>query len=293
MDEDVVADITGRFILSNGGENAGKPLEGRIIMTEKRVVLATGQTKETVPLSKVIDVNVGTVPQHVKRFFGDTATIGYRTDDGTQSAVIESSDEKVEKFVAILFRCLLNGRKVAVKHPARVGGRIKDTSVVVGKLRVKNRQVEVKTKSSGFTIDVATVMNIDRTNRIGDSDDRVTLVVKHTDRESGLTQTTQIAPAKSRYVNLLARYFRLEYDEVREEVADIELTNPEKRVLVGVHATGGDIDFTNMLDGDPAYVTNVLNSVRNKQLVVENGEGLSLTPQGRIVVSQRIEDVNV
>ncbi len=292
MDEDVVADITGRFILSNGGENAGKPVEGRIIMTEKRIVLATGKRKETVPLSKVIDVNVGTVPQHVKRFFGDTATIGYRTDDGTQSAVIESSDEKVETFVAILFRTLLNGQKVAVKHPARVGGRLKDSSVVLGSLHIKNRQVEVRTKNSSFSIDVATVMNIDRTNRIGDSDDRVTLVVKHTDQESGMTQTSQIAPAKSQFVNLLARYFRLEYDEVREEVEQIELTNPEKRVLVGVHATGGDIDFTNMLDGDPAYVTNVLNSVRNKQLIVENGEGLSLTPQGRIVVSQRIEDVN-
>lgn len=147
MDEDVVADITGRFILSNGGENAGKPVEGRIIMTEKRIVLATGKRKETVPLSKVIDVNVGTVPQHVKRFFGDTATIGYRTDDGTQSAVIESSDEKVETFVAILFRTLLNGQKVAVKHPARVGGRLKDSSVVLGSLHIKNRQVEVRTKN--------------------------------------------------------------------------------------------------------------------------------------------------
>ncbi|OVE84990.1 CheF family chemotaxis protein [Natronolimnobius baerhuensis] len=291
MTEDVVADFTGRFFFTRGSDGDGTPLTGRVIATKKRLVLVAEDAKETVPLSRVIDINVGTVPTHVKQFFDDTLTIGYKTDEGTQSAVIESRGETVDGFVAILFRCLLNGQKVAVKHPARVGGRVKDSPVVPGKIRLDDHRIEVRSKGGTFGFDVETVMQIDRTNKIG-SNDRVTLVVKHADPDTGKTTTSLIAPAKSQYVNLLARFLRLEYDALREETEDIELSNPEKRVLVGVHATGGDIDFTNMLDGDPAYVTNVLNSVKNKGLIVENGSGISLTATGRIIVSQRIEDVN-
>ncbi|MFC6719359.1 CheF family chemotaxis protein [Natrialbaceae archaeon GCM10025810] len=292
MPEDVVADITGRFFLSGDDEDGGSgtPTTGRIIMTKRRLVLATGDGKVTIPLSSVIDVNVSSAPQHVKRFFDDTVTIGYETDGRVRSAVIESAGETVETFVAILFRCLLNGRSVAVKHPARVGGRVRDTPVVEGRLRIKARRIELVTDGETVGIDVEAVMNIDRGNNLGGSS-RTTLVVKHVD-DAGLSTTTLIAPEESRYVNLLARYLRIEYDEVREEVEEIELTNPEKRVLVSVHATGGDIDFTNMLDGDPAYVTNVLNAVRNKDLIVDTPDGVALTPQGRIIVSQRIEDVN-
>lgn len=292
MTEDIVADFTGRFFHNAGNNGSETPVSGRIILTKRRLVLATTDDKTTVPLSKVVDVNVGSVPAHVKRFFDDTVTIGYQGPTGIESVVIEADGETLEKFVAILFRCLLNGRTVAVKHPARVGGRVKDTPVRRGKLRIKRRSIEIETNGDPISIDIESVMNIDRTHILGEDAERVTLVVKSID-ESGLTNTSLIAPAKSRYVNLLARFLRLEFDELREEVEEIELSDPEKRVLVSVHATGGDIDFTNLLDGDPAYVTNVLNSVKNKDLILENGDGISLTPKGRIVVSQRLEDVNV
>ncbi|WP_049925890.1 CheF family chemotaxis protein [Halopiger goleimassiliensis] len=291
MTEDIVADFTARFVLNEGADGAGTPVNGRIITTKRRLVLATGDDKTTIPLSNVIDINVGSVPSHVKQFFDDTVTIGFEGPTGVRSVVIESEGDTLETFVAILFRVLLNGRTVAVKHPARVGGRVKDSPVTKGKLRIKKRSIEVATNGERLRFAVESVMNINRANKLGERDDRVTLVVKWVD-DDGLTKTSLIAPAKSQYVNLLARFLRLEFDELREEIEEIELTNPEKRVLVSVHATGGEIDFTNLLDGDPAYVTNVLNSVKNKDLILENGDGITLTPKGRIIVSQRIEDVN-
>ncbi len=290
MTEDIVADFTGRFFINAGDDST--PTSGRIIMTKRRLVLATTDDKTTIALSRVIDVNVGSVPNHVKNFFDDSATIGYEGADGSiQSVVIESEGETLETFVAILFRCLLNGRTVAVKHPARVGGRVKDTPVTTGKLRIKKRSIEIKTNREVISLGIETIMNITRSNKLGDRAERVTLVVKSID-DDGLSMTSLISPSKGQYVNLLARFLRLEFDEIREEIEEIDLSDPEKRVLVSVHATHGDIDFTNMLDGNPAYVTNVLNSVKNKDLIVENGDRLSLTPKGRVIVSQRIEDVN-
>ena len=157
MTEDIVADFTGRFFLSDGDSGDETPTSGRIIMTKRRLVLASEDGKTTIPLSNVIDVNVGTVPNHVKRFFDDTVTIGYEGPTGVQSVVIEGGGDTLETFVAILFRCLLNGRAVAVKHPARVGGRVRDTPVVQGKLRIKKRSIEVRTKSEPLQIAVGVV----------------------------------------------------------------------------------------------------------------------------------------
>ena len=291
MDEDVVADFTGRFVANP--RDGGVPTTGRIILTDRRLVAATTDDRLTIALSTVLDVNVGAVPQHVADFFDDTVTVGYRADGAVNSIVIERDAETISTFVALLFRCLLKGLSVAVKHPARVGGRRLDALLERGTVRLPSRAIEITGTSSPCRIDVANVMNIDRKATLRDGADQTTLSVTHVDPASGQTTTTELSPATKREVNLLGRYLRLEFDDIARDVADLELTDPERRVLVALHATGGDIDFGNLLDGDPTYVTNVLNAVSRKELIVEGVEGISLTAKGRIVVSQQLEQVNV
>ncbi|AFZ73134.1 CheF family chemotaxis protein [Natronobacterium gregoryi] len=286
MSEDIVADITCRFFLSKK-RGDGKPVKGRIILTERRMVLASAAEKKTIPLSRVVDVNVGSVPYQVKSFFDDTVTVAYKGSERTQTAIIESEDENVEKLTSILFRLLLNDRKVAIQHPTRIDGRRRDAPVVLGELSVVSQQIVVQTQNRSVCIDVANITQLDQANRIGD-DDRTTLVVTHINDETGQAITSLIAPARSQHVNLLARYIHLGLDELREEIENIQLSKPEKRLLVNLHSTGGELDFRNVLDGDPAYVTNVLHSVRRKNLIVETGNDISLTARGRIVVSEQI-----
>ncbi len=287
MSEDVVADFTSRFCIPSSDDI--EPVNGRVIMTKRRLVVASAEDKTTVPLSNVVDVNVGSVPNHVKQFFDKTVTLGYKTPNGVKSVVIEHDSNTLDTFVAILFRCILNGQQLAIKHPARVGGRVKDSPVVTGTLAIKKRSIEVKTGSKAISIDIESVMNMGRSEQLKG---RPTLVVKWID-DSGMTNTSLLAPAKKQFVNILARFLRLEFDELRKEVAEVELSDPEKRILVAIHATGGQIDLASVLDGDPAYATNVLNSVKNKDLAIDNANGVSLTPKGRIVVSQRLEDINI
>lgn len=290
MSEDIVADITCRFFLSQT-RGDGKPVKGRIILTRRRVVLVSADDKKTIPLSRVVDINVGSVPYQVKDFFDETVTIAYKGPERTQSAIIESKGETVEKLVSILFRCLLNGKKVAIQHPPRAGGRVKDAPIVLGELSLKNQQIRVQTEKRTIRIDVANILQFDQTNRIGD-DDRTTLVVKHIDDKTGETTTSLIAPARSQHVNLLARYLHLGLDELREEIENLQLSKPEKRLLANLHTSSGNISIANLLDGDAAYVTNVLNSVRRKNLIVESGNDISLTARGRLIVSEQIGGAN-
>jgi len=240
----------------------------------------------------VVDVIVGNVPPDLRDLFDATITIGYRTDGGTvETLLIESGEETISKFRTVLFKCLLNGTKARIKHPARVGGRVTDEPVRNAKLSITPERVGFKTSGENFAIDITDVIGFERVDRGIGGGDGPTLLVRHA--ANGQATVSLVSPLSKRRLNLLGRFLRVEYGKLLKEVADIDLSEPEKQLLVAVYATGGDIDFASVLDGDAARATNVLNSLREKGLIEESPSGVSLTSQGQVVVNQRIEDVNI
>ena len=290
-DESAVADFTGRFARNPKSGISDEPESARVVMSKRRLVVA-GEERITVPLSDVVDVIVGNVPPDVRDLFDATITIGHRTDDGTvETLLIEGGEETISKFQAVLFKCLLNGTKARVKHPARVGGRVTDEPVRNAKLSITPERVGITTADGKFAIDITDVIAFERIDRGIGGGEGPTLLVRHA--TGGQATVSLVSPLSNRRLNLLGRFLRVEYGKLLREVADIDLGEPEKQPLVAVYATGGDIDFTGVLDGDAARATNVLNSLREKGLIEEGASGVSLTPQGQVVVNQRIEDVNI
>jgi helix-turn-helix protein len=290
MSGQTVADFVGRYAVNPKTGIHDEPATGRILMNKRQLVVASDDDQLTIPLSKVADVVVGNVPPDMRDLFDDTVTVGYQNDESVETVLIEASDDTIDRFVTVLFKCLLNGTEGIVKHPARIGGRVMDTSFVPTKLAVTSGSVRFKTPSERFEITPSSVVDFDWVERSPDGTARPTLVVKHTDGAE--IQTSLLAPESHREVNLLSRYLRIEYGQLLSEVSDVSLSEAEKRVLVGIHTTGGDIDFGTILNGNAARATNVLNSLRKKELVKEDDIGVELTSSGRIVVNQRIEDVN-
>lgn len=290
-EETAVADFVGRFVRNPSSGIGEEPETARVVMSRKRLVVA-GDDRLTVPLSTVVDVIVGNVPQDLRDLFDSTVTVGYKTDDGSvETVLIEASRETMEKFRTVLFKCLLNGSQAKLKHPARVGGRVTDSPVRTAKLSITPDRVGFKTRGGTVVIDITDVIDFERTERAPDGTDRPTLLIRHSD--DGQVTMSLISLSSSRLLNVLGRYLRIEYGQLLSEVADIELTEPETQLLVAVYATGGDLDFSTVLDGDAARATNVVNALRDKELLEETPSGLSLTAHGQVVVNQRIEDVNI
>lgn len=288
MSESVIADFVGSF---NSEATAGsEPIKGRILLSEKRLVLAADGGKVTIPLSSIFDVSVGQVPEDMGDFFNSTVTVAFDRNDQKMVAAIEGDDDKIEKFTTVLFKAILNGTDVTVKHPARMGGRVTGNDFVPSKLFLKPRTVRFKRKGDTVDISLTSVSDFDQLTREIRGSERPVLAVKH--MADGQSMTTFAATATSRTMNILRRYLRLEYSELKAELDDVELTDEQVETLVAIYSTGEGVGLASVLDMEGSQVTMVLNDLEDEELVVNTDTGPKLTPKGHVVVSQHLEDVN-
>lgn len=288
--ESVVADFVGRFALSDGG---GEPVRGRVVLSERRLVLAPGDGSDrvTVPLDDVFDVSVGEVPAELRAFFSDSVTVAFQRGRRRRTAVVEADGDVIRKFSTALFRAVVDGATVMVEHPARVGGRVRDTTPRRARIRLGRGGLRVLTETDArFTVELEAVSQFRRVQRSIRGSEYPAIQVKHMRGENAVV--TYVALNSQRKLNVLGRYLRLEYDEVMADLQEVELSDDAVQALITLYSAGGETDLTEALALDPRRATMVLNSLAEAGLVVDGSSGTKLTPKGRVVVDSRLESVN-
>ena len=290
MSESIIADFVGSFNTEKSA--SGEPTKGRVLLSKKRLVLATDQGKQQIPLSSIFDIAVGQVPDDLGDFFSATVTIAFENGDHQSVAAVEAEDDTIEKFTTVLFKALLNGTDTTVKHPARVGGRVTGEEFEPAKLFVEDGTVEFKRQDDSFTIRLETVTGFERLEREIAGSNRPVLAVKH--RAGNRAILSLAALPSSQKMNIFGRYLRLEYSDVMAELKDMELGDGETEILVALYSTGDleGMPLANIVDREASEVTMLLNQLRKKDLIVDTDEGTKLTPMGRIVVNNHLEDIN-
>lgn len=283
MSEKVIADFVARFSLDTF--DSPEPVKGRIVLSKQRLVLATTDDKMTVPLSNIFDINVGQVPDDLEAFFQDTIMIVFRKNDARRVAVVEADSEEVSRFKTVLFKAQLSGTQVRVRHPSRIGGRVTDASFRPAKLKIEPGQVRF-VGDDPVTVELANVTYFQKEEQEVGS----VLVVRHA--EEGQHVTSEFAIDSDRKLNLLGRYLRLEYSEIAQQVEGVNVSEDEMEALVAIYSGGTSGNLAGMLGVDSSQVTMLLNDLAEKGLVDEGGKGISLTAQGLLLVSDRIETVN-
>jgi helix-turn-helix protein len=268
------------------------PVKGRVLLSQKRLVLAADahDDKLTIPLSDIFDVAVGHVPPDLGEFFNSTVTLAFKHGSSRRVAAVESDDDKIGKFATVLYRVLLNGTEVSVKHPARVGGRVTDESFAAANLVMKPEGVQFQRPDATFTIDLSAVTDFEQITREISGSERAAIAVQHQD--GGQAQTTLIAVPSSRKLNLMGRYIRKEYRELQEELSDISLSKDEKRTIVAIYSAPQGIALADMLDKEASEITMLLQDLTEADLVVDEPEGPTLTSKGQMLASRYLEDVN-
>ncbi|AHG03747.1 hypothetical protein HALDL1_09140 [Halobacterium sp. DL1] len=286
MSESAIADFVTSFIPDTATH--AEPVRGRVVMSKRRIVLATEDASVTIPLAGVFDVQHDTAPRDLAEFFEDTVTVAYERGGEKHVAVIEGAGDTVDKFVTLVFKGLLNGSAVYAKHPARRGGRVTERSFESGELFLSPGTVGLR-GNVGASIDLSTVTHFERVERNVNGSSRQLLSVRHMGGTG--TVTTELALDSGRKMNLLGRFIRLRYTHLKQELKDISLTTDEVEALVAIYSSGPEASLAAVLGIDASRVTMLLNSLVDEGLV-EDSDGVTLTKLGRAAVSEHIEDVN-
>lgn len=286
MSESAIADFVTSFVPDTATH--AEPVRGRVVMSKRRIVLASDDGKVTIPLGGVFDVQYESAPGDLEEFFDDTVTIGYERDGEKRVSVIEGAADTVDKFATLVFKGLLNGTGVYSKHPARRAGRITDASFESGDLFLQPGAVRLKGPDA--TIDISTVTHFERVDREVDGTSRQLLSVRH--MANGSPVTTELLLDSSRKMNLLGRFIRLKYTHLKGDLKDVELSKEEVEALVAIYSSGPDVNLATILGVDASRVTMFLNTLIDEGLV-EDEDGVELTSLGRAAVSEHIEDVNM
>jgi len=286
MSESAIADFVTSFIPDTATH--AEPVRGRVVMSKRRIVLATEDASVTIPLAGVFDVQHDTAPRDLAEFFEDTVTVAYERGGEKHVAVIEGAGDTVDKFVTLVFKGLLNGSAVYAKHPARRGGRVTERSFESGELFLSPGTVGLR-GNVGASIDLSTVTHFERVERNVNGSSRQLLSVRHMGGTG--TVTTELALDSGRKMNLLGRFIRLRYTHLKQELKDISLTTDEVEALVAIYSSGPEASLAAVLGIDASRVTMLLNSLVDEGLV-EDSDGVTLTKFGRAAVTEHIEDVN-
>ena len=291
MSESVIADFVAQF--DSSVSTRPEPASGRVLLSEKRLVLAVDEDDRlTIPLTKVVDVAVGHVPDELEGFFESTVTVAFELKGRRHKATIEAEDQTIEKFSTVLFKAILNGTETTVKHPARIGGRVTTAEFVPAKLYLEPMMVRFNGRET-VEIDLSALTQFTRSRReIGGTSQPV---LEFTHVPEGEAMVTMVAMNSERKMSILGRFLRLEYTDLMNELTDIGISADEKEVLTAVYSGGGQegVSLSQIVDTDPSQVTMLLNQLDEKELIVDSADGTKLTPKGQIVVNKHLEDVNV
>jgi helix-turn-helix protein len=291
MSESVIADFLATFNAETTAH--GEPTRGRVLLSQKRLVLAANdEERVTIPLSAVFDIAVGHIPPGLGDFFDSTVTIAFERGDDRYVAAVEAGEEKIDKFSTVLFKAILNGTEMTVKHPARVGGRVTDSEFRPAKLALRPGRVRFRRNDRALDVPLSTVTGFGRSQREIAGAKRPVLEVRHMD--AGESTMTLAATNSPRKMSILGRYLRLEYSELLADLEEMSVSKDEKEILVALYSGVGTegISLPRIVDKDPKEVTMLLNRLREEELVVDAPDATRLTPKGRVVVSNHLEDVN-
>lgn len=288
MEESVVADFVGRVHAASFGTD--EPVTGRVLLSQRRLVLATDDGKETVPLSRVFDVVVGSVPGDLRSFFNDSVTVAYEQNGSRRAALVEGEPEDMDKFVRLLFKALLRNVTVTVRHPAKIGGRVTDASDHRASVSVSPGEIRFENCPDPFTVDLSAVIDYERTDRTVGGKKRPALVFRHV--ADGQTVTSIATVPNERALNVLGRYIKIEYDEAMEDLETFDPTEEQLEILVSIYSAGGEANIADVVTGDVAQTSMILDTLREAGLVADGESGAALTRKGQMIVSSYLESVN-
>jgi len=272
-----LSDTHGRFLRA---ERNGRELQdaawtsGRILLSNRRLILAGSGGKRTFPLSAIegvegrYDVNQ------------DVASVSNYLSLRIPNGVVLVAPAEYEAFEQEFYGAVLNEGTFLARHPAVEGGVVQNTEWERSRLKIEAEAVSMATVSGTFVeIRLDDIGDITTGRRTIIDDDRVVLEVEHSDEE---TSVQTYISGTDRQMSFLESVLRK--GEEQSETS-LDLSKTDKQVLTALYSGVSPFDIPSFLGLDvdeveELYVRlidhDVLNEVRIRHEVTLNARGRSI-----------------
>jgi helix-turn-helix protein len=224
--ETKLADQRGKFTqVVKGGRKVPEIewIAGRILLSTKRLILASNEGKRTIPLGKIGNIKSRqNAPQpNVSSYLS--------VQVGNDVTLVSPQDH--ETFEAALYDAVLDQSVVLVKHPAVEGGVVQGTDWEKGRITVDENEVALALTSGQFVeIDIDDVGTLEQKDGEVRGDMRLITEVGHTVERTAV-QTHVTGPRQT--VSVLASLLRT---GEQQNAADVDLSDEQNEVLMALYS---------------------------------------------------------
>jgi helix-turn-helix protein len=278
--EQKLGDYRGRFaqVVKDGRKVPDLEwIAGRILLSNKRIILASSEGKRTIPLAKVKSIKSRTdaaqplaqVENYVSLQVGNDVTL--------------VSPRQHEEFETALYSAVLDQQAVLVKHPAVEGGVVQSTDWEKARLKVEEDSVALAVTSGQFVeVDIDDVGAVEEEERTVRGDDRQVIEVEHT--EGGTAVETHVTGPR-RHVTVLAGLLR---KGEQQNETDAELTDEETEVLMALYSGVSPFQIPDFVGMDVERVEEVYDQLIEQGILEEDRvrREVQLKPRGRHIASE-------
>lgn len=282
--EHKVADTQGKFlqVVESGRQRSDVSWQqGRIILSNKRLILVSNDGKQALPLGKLqslkgrYDVNqiIAEVANYLSLQFGDDVFL------------VAPSDHT--EFEWTLYQTLLNRTVVLARHPAVEGGVVQDTEWVKAQLKVDEGMLNVVLASGELVeIDLDDIGSIEENRRTVNDDKRDVLEVEHS--VDGTSVETYLS-GQARHVAIVKSLLQ---KGAQQSEAGVELDDDEKQVLMALYSGVSPFEIPDFVDMDVDEVESIFDRLIELDILeeVRKRREVTLKARGRNIASEAMNE---
>ena len=283
-DEQKLVDTAGDYMYAVRG---GTPVEDpqwrscRLVMTDKRLVLANNAGKQALPHNNIEVVDGEALPEGVDPAGATPLRIG---DNVVLFDATDVSDFELE-----YCRATLHGTVVLVKHPAVVGGVIQDEAGWrKTRFRLDDDVIRLQFpdgSETSFAVDEVGTVETAQQTVMGES--RTVLEVEHTDEQDRSVET-HFSGMDHHTTALQSLFERV----IEEREGDFELTETESQVLMALYSGVSPFEMSDFVGIPVDEVEEIYRKLLDVGAVdeVRTRTEVSLNAQGRNMASEAMNE---
>ena len=284
--EHTLVDTKGEFVqvVTDGRKrNNIEWLPGRILLSNKRLVLATNQGKRTIPLSKLTSVTASQMNQQLAQV--DSYV---KLQAGRDVWLV--SAKRTDEFADELYNVLLDQTVIIVKHPAVKGGVVQDATWEKARFNLDEENddtVNIAIANGTFVeLDIDDVGTVEAKEKEIRGQERPLLEVEHT--IDGTSVETHIS-GSPRHVSLIEGLAR---QGEQRNAADIDLAPEETQVLMALYSGISPFKIPEFVDMDIDEVEDVYDRLMEADILepVRTRREVQLEARGRSIAGDAIAD---